>query len=185
MLLFPKNRKKIKKAHTKSLRIIFLFFQLKGKNVASFGDGPGEYKAYMDNNGLVYSYDAYDGAPFAEITTNGRVHFLDLSVPIYHLNAYDWVISIEVAEHIPAQFETIYIENLVRHAKEGIILSWSRPGQDGHSHVNNRDAEYVKQRLKSYGFTINESASDFLKEKSISLHLKNNVNVYFRNSQRL
>ncbi len=41
------------------------------------------------------------------------------------LNKYDWIISLEVAEHIPAQFESIYIDNLVKHAKEGIILSWA------------------------------------------------------------
>ena len=101
---------------------------------------------------MLKSYDAYDGAPFAEDTTNGRVRFLDLSVPIYHLKEYDWVVSVEVAEHIPAEFETIYVENLVRHAKEGIILSWSRIGQGGLSHVNNRDPDYVKMKLETYGF---------------------------------
>ena len=45
----------------------------------------------------------------------------------------------KVAEHIPKEFEHVYIDNLVRHAKEGIILSWSKVGQGGHSHVNNQN----------------------------------------------
>jgi len=49
-----------------------------------------------------------------------------------------WILSLEVAEHIPAQFESIYIDNLVKHAKEDIILSWAKLGQSGHSHVNNK-----------------------------------------------
>ena len=138
------------------------------------------YKTFIDKTGLVQSYDAYDGAPFAEIVTNKIVSFLDFSVPIYHLNVYDWVISIEVAEHIPPEFETIYIENLVRHAKEGIILSWSSLGQGGHSHVNNRDLEYVKMRLKSYGFYINNSASRTLKNAAKAQWIKNNINVYIK-----
>ena len=36
-----------------------------------------------------------------------------------------WILSLEVAEHIPAQFESIYIDNLVKHAKEDIILAWT------------------------------------------------------------
>ena len=148
--------------------------------MASFGDGPGSYKEYLDKQGLLKSYDAYDGAPFAEDTTNGRVRFLDLSVPIYHLKEYDWVISVEVAEHIPPEFETIYVENLVRHAKEGIILSWSRIGQGGLSHVNNRDPDYVKMKLESYGFYIDESASRRLQGSARAYWIKSNVNVYVR-----
>lgn len=128
-------------------------------------------------------YDAYDGAPFAETTTNGIVNFLDLSVPIYHLVAYDWIISIEVAEHIPPEFESVFIGNLVRHAKEGIILSWARLGQKGHSHVNTREYEYVKMRLKSFGFYVDESATNNLKRSAKAYWLKYNIFVYRRNKQ--
>lgn len=117
------------------------------------------------------------------MTTNGIVNFLDLSVPIYHLVAYDWIISIEVAEHIPPEFETVFIENLARHAKEGIILSWARPGQKGHSHVNNRDSEYVKMRLKSLGFYVDESATTYLKKSAKAHWLKYNIYVYVRGKQ--
>ena len=151
-----------------------------GKRVASFGDGPGIYKQYLDSKGSLKCYDAYDGAPFVDTTTNNRVKFLDLSVPIYHLDQYDWVISLEVAEHIPAEFEAIYVDNLVRHAKEGIVLSWAKIGQGGHSHVNNRDFEYVKAKMESLGFSHDIKWSTRLKEKA-SLHwLKDNINVYRR-----
>ena len=86
---------------------------------------PGIYRELLLEYHQVSSYDSYDGAPYAEVTTNNNVRFLDLSVPIYHLKQYDWVISLEVGEHIPAKFEHIYIDNLFRHAKEGVILSWA------------------------------------------------------------
>lgn len=55
-------------------------------------------------------------------------HFLDLTAPHYNLPIFDWVISVEVGKHIPAKFEDIYLDNLARHDREGIVLSWAVPG---------------------------------------------------------
>lgn len=155
------------------------FFQ--NKEVASFGDGPGAYKQVMLDLKEVKCYDAFDGAPFAELTTNNKVSFIDLSQPIYHLKKYDWILSLEVAEHIPVEFEQIYIDNLVRHAREGIILSWAKPGQGGHSHVNNRDASYVKEEMNKRDFILDKKESDHFKSVSQFSWFKNNINVYRRN----
>ena len=100
-----------------------------GKYVASFGDGPGRYKQLLLESGLLKGYDSYDGAPFSEKTSEGRVQYLDLTLPQYGLPLYEWVISLEVAEHIPREFENIYLDNIVRHAKEGVILSWAKLGK--------------------------------------------------------
>ncbi len=151
---------------------------LVGKCVASFGDGPGVYRELILGMGEVKCYDAYDGAPFAEITTNNTVKFLDLSVPIYHLPQYDWILSMEVAEHIPNQFEGIYLNNLVRHAKEGIILSWARTGQKGHSHVNNQPFEHVKKQMELRGFFHIQTDSERLKENAEFFWFKANLNIY-------
>ena len=102
---------------------------LSGKYVASFGDGPGRYKQLLMDSGLLKGYDAYDGAPFSEKTSEGRVQYLDLTLPQYGLPLYEWVISLEVAEHIPRDYENIYLDNIVRYAKEGVILSWAKPGK--------------------------------------------------------
>jgi hypothetical protein len=153
---------------------------LKNKKVASFGDGPGAYKLKFDELKQVILYDAFDGAPYVELTTNNKVNYIDLSVPIYHLNVYDWIISLEVAEHIPAQFESIYINNLVKHAKEGVILSWAKIGQDGHSHVNNRNADYVIKLMESKNFSHDFQSSNYFKMKSSLSWLKDNINVFRR-----
>ena len=92
---------------------------LASKTVASFGDGPGAYKKFITQLNQVKCYDAFDGAPYAESTTENQVQFLDLTLPIHHLKQYDWVVSLEVAEHIHPEFESTYLDNLVRHAKEG------------------------------------------------------------------
>ncbi|CAG2233439.1 unnamed protein product [Mytilus edulis] len=111
-----------------------LSFLLKEKTVASFGDGPGAYKTEIMKLGQVKLFDAFDGAPYSEDNSNGNVNFLDLTIPQYGIPLYDWIISLEVAEHIPKKFESIYLDNLFRHAKVGIILSWAAPGQVGLQH---------------------------------------------------
>ncbi len=126
----------------------------------------------------VKKYDAYDGAPFASETTNGDVQFLDMSVPVYHLEKYDWTMSLEVVEHIPAQFESSFLDNLVRHAREGVILSWAKPGQDGFSHVNGRTFEYARQKLEERGLRHNASLSKAIQDASTLWWLKANTNVY-------
>ena len=151
---------------------------LVGKRVASFGDGPGVYKELLLSYNEVLSYDSFDGAPYAELTTNNNVKFLDLSVPIYHLDQYDWVISLEVAEHIPEKFESVYLDNLVRHSREGIILSWAVIGQGGHSHINNRDFPYVKAKMEERKFIHDNASSFYLKTQSSFDWFKNNINVF-------
>jgi len=67
---------------------------------------------------------------YSEKTSEGRVSYLDLTLPQYGLPLYDWVISLEVAEHIPAESEAVFLDNIVRHAREGVVLSWAVPGND-------------------------------------------------------
>ena len=131
----------------------------------------------MFDNKIFNTFFTNDKA-FAEATTDNRVKFLDLSVPIYHLEAYDWIISLEVAEHIPKQYELVYVDNLVRHAKEGIILSWAKIGQDGHSHVNNKDFADVKILMEERGFYHNASATEIIKSKASIWWIKDNINIY-------
>lgn len=151
---------------------------LKGKSVVSFGDGPGVYRELLLEYGEVSSYDSYDGAPYVKETTNNNVKFLDLSVPIYHLKMYDWVISLEVAEQIYSKFENVYIDNILRYARQGIILSWADIGQPGHSHVNNRN---LRKKLAEKGFIHDVKASNYMKKKASFPWYKSNLNIYIKN----
>ncbi|XP_055875535.1 uncharacterized protein LOC106079559 isoform X2 [Biomphalaria glabrata] len=153
---------------------------LSNKTVGSFGDGPGTYKKLLDKFGHLKSYSSFDGAPFCETVTGGVVSFLDLTAPQYGLPIFDWIVSIEVAEHISAKFEEIYLDNLVRHAREGIILSWAVPGQGGLSHINNKALTDVIKEMSKRGFHIDVQAGEPLRKASSHSWLQNNVHVYYR-----
>ncbi|PVD21696.1 hypothetical protein C0Q70_17496 [Pomacea canaliculata] len=153
---------------------------LSGQCVASFGDGLGNYKEYLLTQGLVASYDAYDGAPFCENVTSGAVKFMDLTIPQYGLPVYDWVICLEVAEHVPARYERVLVDNIARHARKGIVLSWGHPGQEGFHHVNNKSPEDVKRLLDEVGFTLNDSSSSLLRQNSTHYWFRENTFVFER-----
>jgi len=109
------------------------------------------------------------------------VKFLDLTLPQYWLPRYDWVLSMEVLEHIPAEFETIVLDNIDRAADHGVVLSWATLGQLGFHHVNNRSPTYVNQTMFNRGFRIDLNASDVLRNAAKLPWLKRNIRVYIRN----
>jgi hypothetical protein len=66
----------------------------------------------IEKLGHVKLYDAFDGAPYCEETSRGRVRFMDLTIPQFGIRQYDWIISLEVAEHIPKKYEAVYLSLL-------------------------------------------------------------------------
>jgi len=126
----------------------------------------------------VKRYDSYDGAPFSEEFTGGAVRFLDLSVPQLWLPSYDWVVCHEVIEHIPSEFESIVLDNVIRPAKVGVVLSWAHPTQPGTMHVNGRPLEYVHEELKRRGLTPDVAATEHLRTSSVLEWFQTNIVVF-------
>ena len=106
--------------------------------------------------------------------------FLDLTLPQYWLPRYDWVLSLEVLEHIPAEFESVALDNIDRAAGHGIVLSWAVPGQYGFQHINTRSPPYVNQTLLRKGFTLDLKTSAVLREKSTFHYFRKNIMVFIR-----
>lgn len=131
-------------------------------------------------SGHVKQYDAYDGSPYIERDTSFHVKYLELTIPQYGLPMYDWVINLEVAEHIPQQFEDALVSNIVRHAKEGIIMSWAFE-TDGVRHINLRSMEYVEQKMASLCFEVDKNRTAILRQAATFWFFKRNLNVYVRN----
>ena len=88
--------------------------------------------------------------------------------------------TLEVAEHIPADFEEIFLDNVIRHARSGIILSWAVPGQGGYHHVNLRSNDYVIAKMDSLCFAHDLTNSTRLRQLATFGWFKNNVNVFHR-----
>ena len=78
-------------------------------SVIEFGAGTGRYTSYLQDRGIDVS--GYDGVQNISELTNGLLYSLDLT-KIVEIKPSDWVLCLEVAEHIPRRHEKIFIENI-------------------------------------------------------------------------
>lgn len=51
--------------------------------------------------------------------SGGKIQQLELGAPVNLGRRFDWVMSIEVGEHIPVESEDIFMDNVIRHACKG------------------------------------------------------------------
>jgi len=140
-----------------------------GKTVIDLGAGLGQYEKYFNElreatygHGGPKSIIPYDGAENIELVTKGYVKWADLTEP-QDLGTYDWVMSLEVAEHISKQNENVFLQNLHRHNTEGIIMSWAVKNQGGHFHINEQNSDYVIPKVTSLGYIYDEKLSQELR----------------------
>ena len=144
----------------------------KSKNVSSLvdlGAGMGEYTKFFVNNGI--NTTCYDGNPKTPELSKSRCGVLDLSKDI-NIGKFDWVLTLEVGEHLPKQYEEIFINNIVNAANKGIVLSWATEGQGGEGHFNERNNDYIKLKMESFGLINNVQEENLLRS---NVHLS-----YFR-----
>ena len=134
-----------------------MYETFRGARVAELGAGVGQYGHLFRRFGGEVAYTPFDGALNVEEFTAGRVAWMDLSTPFTLAEQADWIMSIEVGEHLPKEFEATYLSNVARNARCGAVLTWGVPGQGGHSHVNCRPSEYIKERMRELGFDSDEA----------------------------
>lgn len=146
--------------------------------IVDLGCGMGDYVKQFRANGM--HADGFDGNPHTPQLTNNVCSVVDLSIPFEFANKYDWVMSLEVGEHLPAQYETIFIENLHRNNKKGIALSWAIEGQGGHGHVNERNNDYVRARIEALGYKSDPIAEYYLRQHASVGWFKNTIMVFRR-----
>ena len=145
-------------------------------SIVDLGCGMGYYvKIFRENN---LNANGFDGNPNTPELTNGVCNILDLSSPVNFDKPCDWVMSLEVGEHIPKEYEDIFINNLHKNNKFGIVLSWAVKGQYGHGHVNCQNNDYIKNKMCSLGYRNDIISEEYLRNKSSLGWFKNTIMVF-------
>ena len=153
------------------------FFKIENaKSLVDFGCGMGDYvKTFQENN---IKATGFDGNPSTLTLTNNLCEVLDLSVPKKFDEPFDWVMSLEVGEHLPQQFEDIFIQNLHNNNKYGIVLSWAVKGQCGHGHFNCQNNDYIKSKICKLGYANDIESENKLRQDSTLCWFKNTIMVF-------
>ena len=131
-----------------------------GPVVLDLGAGIGQYGRFFQEHAPSLRYVGLDGAENVEEATDGFVRFADLTdgLPraVRALPKVDWVMSLEVAEHVPRASEARYLHTLTSLPTSGVLMSWAVPGQGsggaGAKHVNCQWASYVDCTMGLLGF---------------------------------
>jgi hypothetical protein len=144
--------------------------------VFDFGCGMGDYAKSFISNGI--EVKAYDGNPNTEKLTNGIGSVLDFSKTFDLGEVADCSMSLEVGEHIPKEFEQIFLDNICKHTKSKVLLSWAVVGQGGDGHVNCQDNEYVIFEMQKRGFKYDEDSSKRLRSAATAPWFKNTIMVF-------
>lgn len=126
----------------------------RGSSVLELGAGRGNYVEYLRKTGKLRSIAGYDGVPNIVELTGGVVQYADLTIEGNPLPVADWVLCLEVAEHIPQAHEKTFLNYIINHSTTGVILSWGLPGQGGVGHVNLRSNDEVIAIMESAGYKL-------------------------------
>lgn len=144
-------------------------------SIVDFGCGNGYYIKEMIKHGLKAT--GFDGNPNTPKITDGLCGVMDLSI-VNKIHPVDWVVSFEVGEHLPKDYEDSFIMNLHLNNKKGIILSWAVKGQGGTGHVNEQNNDYIKNKICELGYLNDIKTENFLRKNSGLPWFKNTIMVF-------
>lgn len=151
------------------------------KNLFDFGCSTGYYLKYMSENSDNLNLLGIE--PNVSLRENRFDHILPYDLAKhFDLNQTGSIICLEVLEHIPKAFESIVIDNIVKHCDKYLIISWAVPGQGGYGHFNEKSFEDVKELFSGRGFRLMSEETASARNSAVIPWLKNNVSVFIKDS---
>lgn len=143
--------------------------------VLDVGCGDGRYVKMLREAGFMC--DGYDGNVFTKEVTGGMCGVMDFSKPV-DLGKFDVVLSLEVGEHIPREYEQIFINNLCNLCGGLMIISWAIEDQAGIGHFNCRNNDYIISEIERRKFFYNFKLSNYFKKNSKLIWFKDSIMVF-------
>mmetsp|Transcript_36372 Transcript_36372/g.54383 ORF Transcript_36372/g.54383 Transcript_36372/m.54383 type:complete len:325 (-) Transcript_36372:74-1048(-) len=131
--------------------------------LTDLGAGVGQFGHALKSRLPMLEYHGYDAGGNVDEFTHNFVKFADLSTHV-SFKPTDWVISSEVGEHVPNQFEKQFITNIHAANCKGVVLTWAVLQQGGKHHVNCHSNQYMIDVFSGLGYTFNQKMSTVLRE---------------------
>jgi len=127
---------------------------LPAASVLDVGCGVGSWLDAFSRHGVADVFGVDRDVPIEALEIDpSRYCAVDLAAPFTLGRRFDLVVSLEVAEHLPASAADDFTANLVRHS-DAVLFSAAVPGQGGTHHVNEQWLSFWIERFATYGFAI-------------------------------
>lgn len=117
------------------------------ESMIDFGCGEGFYVAWCLEHG--YRAIGIEGSPAAIRRSIANVVCRDLRKPFEMTESYDLAFSLEVAEHVEAEYAQVFVESLSK--SRWVVMTAASPGQGGLCHVNEQPQQYWEQLFRGCG----------------------------------
>ena len=137
--------------HSTNLARFISSLLTKDRNIYDFGCGDGFYLSTLQESGFD-KLTGFEGSPSTSPKFS-NIHKQDLA-ELFSVPEKGHVICLEVAEHIPREYENILISNITNACHGYLIFSWAVRGQGGTCHVNCRNNDEVLEMFSSHGFVF-------------------------------
>jgi hypothetical protein len=125
--------------------------------IYDFGCGTGDYLNDLNING----FSKIKGLEVDPIKTDYTFDILQLNLtnPI-SLEEKGIIICLEVGEHIPKQYQDIFLSNISNNCEKYLILSWATRGQGGYGHFNELNNDEIIPLIEGMGFKYLSDVSE-------------------------
>ena len=159
--------------------IVVLATEHRPSLIYDFGCGDGKYTAALVEAG--FAARGFDGNPQTSLVANCEVQ--DLTSESWQIPPVEFLLSLEVAEHIPSHLEAKFVNNLDKHVRAGglLCISWAVEGQPGLGHVNCRNNDYVIGLFARMQYTYLAAESDAIRAKSELPWFRNTIMLFRKN----
>ena len=151
------------------------------KNVLDVGCATGHWLSQFEKEGLqIFGLEGTPAAFENLLVDAAAVKHFDLRKKHTEKYDVDFVLSIEVAEHIEEAFAMNYVDVLTSHDAKNIVMTAAPPGQGGAGHVNEQPKEYWIERLEASGYQRDEDLENKIIEWVRTARLQKDTSIEFR-----
>lgn len=173
--------------HSASVVVPLILNLVAPQSVVDIGCGPGGWLEIFQKNGIkdFLGMDA-SWVPLEKLRIP-RENFIptDLTKPLNAKRRFDLVVSLEVAEHLDAQFADTFVNSLTR-LGDVILFSAAIPDQRGFQHVNEQFQDYWVEKFRACDF----ECYDFIRpqiwnNRSVSFYYCQNMLLFVKRGNAL
>ena len=137
----------------------------KEEHIRDFGCGLGNYLKDLQDFGFKVLTGFEADIPKQKVFDN--IIQQDLTIP-FETFSQGHVISLEVGEHIPKEFQDIYLDNITNACNTYLITSWAIRGQAGFGHVNCLDNHEIIPEIERRGFKLLKQETEEVRNIDLS-----------------